>query len=185
MVGPERYMEMRYTIQQTMELAKDKIEKVANDFKAKFGRYYGGLIDKYQADDADTILVGMGSMIGTMKDVVDKLRSKGKKIGIVKVRTFRPFPKEKLYEALKGAKNLIIFEKAISLGKGGILCSEIKSIFDAKSKNAPSNVSNFIIGLGGRDIRESSILGAIEEADKQPVELGFVDLDRELLSGGD
>ena len=185
MVGPERYMEMRYMIQQTMELAKDKIEKVANDFKAKFGRYYGGLIDKYQTEDADTILVGMGSIIGTMKDVVDKLRSKGRKIGIVKVRAFRPFPKEKLYEALKGAKNLIIFEKAISLGKGGILCSEIKSIFDAKSKNAPSNISNFIIGLGGRDIRESSILGAIEEADKQPVELGFVDLDRELLGGGD
>jgi pyruvate ferredoxin oxidoreductase alpha subunit len=185
MVGPERYMEMRYKIQQTLELAKDKIEKVANDFKAKFGRYYGGLIDKYQAEDADTLLIGMGSMIGTMKDAVDKLRSKGRKIGIVKVRTFRPFPKEKLYEALKGVKNLVIFEKAISLGKGGILCAEIKSIFDAKSKNAPANISNFIIGLGGRDVRESSILGAIEQADKQPVELGFVDLDKELLSGGD
>jgi pyruvate ferredoxin oxidoreductase alpha subunit len=185
MVGPERYTEMRYLIQQTMELAKDKIERVANDFKTKFGRYYGGLIDKYQADDADTLLVGMGSMIGTMKDVADRLRSKGRKIGVVKVRAFRPFPKEKLYDALKGAKNVIIFEKAISLGKGGILCPEVKSIFDAKPKNAPSNISNFIIGLGGRDIREDSILGAIEEADKKPVELGFVDLDRELLGGSE
>jgi pyruvate ferredoxin oxidoreductase alpha subunit len=127
----------------------------------------------------------MGSMIGTMKDVVDKLRKQGKEIGIVKVRSFRPFPKEKLYEALKGVKNLIVFEKALSLGKGGILCSEIKSVFDAKSKNSPSNISNFILGLGGRDITQTSILGAVERAEKQLVEFDFIDLDRELLVGGD
>jgi pyruvate ferredoxin oxidoreductase alpha subunit len=185
MVGPERYAETRYLMQQTMENVKEKIEKTANEFKEKFGRHYGGLIDKYQAEDAETLLVGMGSMIGTMKDVVDKLRKQGKKIGIVKVRSFRPFPKEKLHEALKGVKSLIVFEKALSLGKGGILCSEIKSVFDAKSKNSPSNISNFILGLGGRDITQSSILGAVERAEKQPVEFDFIDLDRELLIGGD
>nr|MDO8132751.1 transketolase C-terminal domain-containing protein [Candidatus Njordarchaeum guaymaensis] len=185
MVGPERYMEMRYLIQETMEKVKEKIEKTANEFKEKFGRYYGGLIDKYQAGDAETLLVGMGSIVGTMRDVVDRLRIQGKKVGIVKVRTFRPFPKEKLYEALKGVKNLVVFEKAISLGKGGILTSEIKSLFDAKSKNSPGNMSNFIIGLGGRDVTQNSILGAVERAEKQPVELDFVDLDREILVGGD
>jgi len=185
MVGPERYMEMRYLIQETMEKVKEKIEKTANEFKEKFGRNSGGLIDRYQAGDAETLLVGMGSMVGTMRDVVDKLRKQGKKVGIVKVRTFRPFPKEKLSEALKGVKNVIVFEKAISLGEGGILCSEIKSLFDAKSKNSPGNISNFIIGLGGRDITENSILGAVERAERQPVELDFVDLDRELLVGGD
>ncbi|WXG47603.1 MAG: transketolase C-terminal domain-containing protein [Candidatus Atabeyarchaeum deiterrae] len=185
MVGPERYMETRYLMQETMEKAKGRIEHVANDFEAKFGRHYGGLIDKYQVSDAETLLVGMGSMVGTMKDVVDKMRRQGKKIGVVKVRTFRPFPNEKLHDALKGVKNLIIFEKAISLGKGGILCAEIKSLFDAKSKNSPSNISNFIIGLGGRDITQNSIQGAIERAEKQPAELDFVDLDRELLGEGD
>jgi pyruvate ferredoxin oxidoreductase alpha subunit len=185
MVGPERYAETRYMIQETMEKAKSKIEKVANDFKNAFGRYYGGLIDKYQANDADTLIVGMGSMLGTIKDVVDKMRSQGKKIGIVKVRSFRPFPNEQLYDALKGAKNVIVFEKALSLGKGGILCSEIRSLFDSKSRNAPSNFSNFIVGLGGRDITQNSLLGAIERAEKQPTQLDFVDLDRELLVGGD
>jgi pyruvate ferredoxin oxidoreductase alpha subunit len=185
MVGPERYMETRYLLQETMEKVKEKMEKSAKEFNEKFGRNYGGLIDRYQAGDADTVLVAMGSMVGTMRDVVDKLRKQGKKVGIVKVRTFRPFPKEKLYEALKGVKNVIVFEKAISLGKGGILCSEIKSLFDARSKNSPSNISNFIIGLGGRDITQNSILSAVEQAEKQPVELGFVDLDRELLTGGD
>jgi pyruvate ferredoxin oxidoreductase alpha subunit len=164
---------------------KDKIEKTANEFGEKFGRNYGGLIDTYQAEDAETLLVGMGSMIGTMKDVVDNLRKQGRKVGIVKVRTFRPFPKEKLYEALKGVKNVIVFEKALSIGKGGILCSEIKSIFDAKSKNPPSNISNFVIGLGGRDIPQDSILGAVERAEKQPVEFDFIDIDKELLTGGD
>jgi pyruvate ferredoxin oxidoreductase alpha subunit len=185
MVGPERYAETRYLIQETMEKAKSKIEEVANDFKEAFGRYYGGLIDKYQASDADTLIVGMGSMLGTIKDVVDKLRSQGKKIGIIKVRSFRPFPNEQLYDALKGTKNVIVFEKALSLGKGGILHSEIRSLFDSKSRNAPSNFSNFIVGLGGRDITQNSVLEAIERAEKQPTELDFVDLDRELLVGGD
>jgi pyruvate ferredoxin oxidoreductase alpha subunit len=185
MVGPERYAETRYMIQETMEKAKSKIEKVANDFKGAFGRYYGGLIDKYQAGDADTLVVGMGSMLGTIKDVVDRMRSQGKKIGVVKVRSFRPFPNEQLYDALKGTKNIIVFEKALSLGKGGILCSEIRSLFDSKSRNAPNSFSNFIVGLGGRDITQNSVQGAIERAEKQPTELDFVDLDRELLVGGD
>jgi len=176
---PTWYQETRYRIQQTMEEAKPLIEEVSKDFEKTFGRFSGGLLEKYRMENADTVFVSMGSVVGTIKDAVDELRKGGEKAGVLKVRVFRPFPTEAITEALEGVKNVIVMEKMISLGAGGILASEIKNAF-YKNPQAP-DVSNFIFGLGGRDIPLESILEAYTKAKKQKNRDVFVDLRKEAL----
>jgi len=176
---PTWYQETRYRIQQTMEEAKPLIEEVSKDFEKTFGRFSGGLLEKYRMENADTVFVSMGSVVGTIKDAVDELRKGGEKAGVLKVRVFRPFPTEAITEALEGVKNVIVMEKMISLGAGGILASEIKNAF-YKNPQAP-DVSNFIFGLGGRDIPLESILEAYAKVKKQENRDVFVDLRKEAL----
>jgi pyruvate ferredoxin oxidoreductase alpha subunit len=176
------YAETRYRIQKTMEDAKKVIEDVALEFKKKFGRYSGGLVEKYRLEDADVVVVSIGSVIGTIKDVVDDLRDKGEKVGVLKVRTYRPFPQEAIYEALKNVKNVIVMEKDISLGLGGALYNEIRAAFYGMPKQP--KVSSFILGLGGRDVSQDSIRKAIAQAEKEKVETVFVDLKKEVIGGG-
>ncbi len=175
---PQYYAECRYKIQETMEDAKKAIEKTADDFKKSFGRYSGGLIDTYRADDAEYLFVAMGSLIGTLKEVVDDLRAKGEKVGILKIRSYRPFPKEKVNEVCGQAKQLITFEKAISLGSGPMLQEELRSAFYGQ-KHQPI-VSGFVLGLGGRDIPPSSIKKVFEVAKGKTLSNEFVDLRPEI-----
>jgi pyruvate ferredoxin oxidoreductase alpha subunit len=176
---PQWYMETRYKLQETQEDAKSVIEKVAEEFKNKFGRYCGGLIDTYRMDDADRIFVSMGSLIGTLKEAVDDLRSKGEKVGLLKIRSFRPFPAEKIVEVCQDIKELIVLEKAISLGYGGILQNELRAAFYGH-KHQPT-VSGFIVGLGGRDVPPSSILKIYYAAKGKIVSNEFVDLRPEIV----
>ena len=176
---PTWYQETRYRIQETMEEAKPLIEGVSKDFEKTFGRFSGGLLEKYRMEDAESVFVSMGSVVGTTKDAVDELRKRGEKAGVLKVRVFRPFPTEAIIEALKGVKNVIVMEKMISLGAGGILASEIKQAF-YRNPQAPK-VDNFIFGLGGRDIPLESILEAYERVKKQENRDVFVDLRKEAL----
>lgn len=181
LADPEWYAETRYRIQETMEDAKKVIEDTATEFKEVFGRYSGGLVEKYRLDDAQTAVIAMGSVVGTIKDVVDDLRDKGQNIGVLKIRAYRPFPEEAIYEALKNVKNIVVFEKAISLGKGGILYDEIKTAFYGK-KSQPK-ISGLIVGLGGRDIPKKSIADAIAKGEKEEIKTIFVDLKEELIGG--
>jgi pyruvate ferredoxin oxidoreductase alpha subunit len=176
------YTETRYRIQKTMEDAKKVIEDVASEFKKRFGRYSGGLVENYRLEDAEIAVVSIGSVVGTIKDVIDDLRDEGKKIGVLKIRTYRPFPQEAIYEALKNVKNIMVMEKDISLGLGGALYNEIKAAFYGRPKQP--KVSGFILGLGGRDVPQDSIRKAIEQAEKKEVETFFVDLKKELIGGG-
>jgi pyruvate ferredoxin oxidoreductase alpha subunit len=176
---PTWYQETRYRIQETMEDAKSLIEEVAKDFEKKFGRFTGGLIEEYKMDGAETVFVSMGSVVGTIKDAVDELRRRGERAGVLKVRVFRPFPTEAIIEALKGIKNVIVMEKMISLGAGGILAGEIKQAF-YRNPQAP-RVDNFIFGLGGRDIPLESIEEAFESVRRQENQNVFVDLRQEAL----
>jgi pyruvate ferredoxin oxidoreductase alpha subunit len=183
LADPAYYMETRYRLQKAVEASRQVIEDVANEFKKVFGRYAGGLVDKYRLEGAKTAIVAMGSVVGTIREVVDELREKGEKIGLLKIRAFRPFPKEAIYDALKDVDNIIIMEKALSMGLGGILLNETKSAFYGK-KSVPK-ISGFIVGLGGRDVPNKSIINAVKKAESKDVEDSFVDLREELIGIGE
>ncbi len=161
--GPERYHEVRYVIQRDCVAAKDVVKEVARDFQAAFGRWQGDVIDTYRAEDADTLLVAMGSVIGTLKEWVDARRAKGEKVGVVKVRCFRPFPTEELVAALSPAKEVIVLEKAVSMGSKGILAAEVREALYGVPK-APF-VSGAVVGLGGREVTLQTIDEVKQRAD--------------------
>lgn len=178
LADPQWYMETRYKLQETQEDVKPVIERVADEFKARFGRYYGGLIDTYRMDDAERVFVAMGSLVGTVKDVVDDLRARGEKAGLLKIRSYRPFPREKILEVCNDVEELIVLEKAISFGSGGMLQEEMKAAF-YKQKHQPS-VSGFVLGLGGRDIPPSSLIEIYKAYKGMVVSNKFVDLRPEV-----
>lgn len=176
MAGPDAYMEIRLLLHRQMERASEVIERHARRFEDAFGRRQGGMLDVYRAGDAEVLLVSMGSLLGTMKDVVDELREEGHPVGIVKVRSVRPFPRAELHDALCGARAVGVVEKDISLGLEGILCSEIRSAFCGDAHTP--NISSFVVGLGGRDVRKADIRGialGLVEDDTCRVEIPGVD----------
>ncbi len=143
---------------QEIEAMKDSLSaiiKVGEEFGRKSSRPYG-LFEKYKLDDADCAIVAMGSTAGTAKVVVDNLRAKGLKVGILKPRIFRPFPKNEIAEALKGLKAIAVMDRSDSMnGQEGPLCLEVKAaLFDKRSDKI---VLNYIYGLGGREIKLDDI----------------------------
>lgn len=183
--APDTYEEFRYLQEQSMQKALPKIEAVAKEFEEVFGRFHGGLIDGYMLDDAEIIVMSMGSILGTVKDVVDEYRARGEKIGVLKVRSFRPFPKEQVREAIKDAHAVVVLDKNISIGTNeGALFTETKSCLYNSNVRVP--VTGYTVGHGGRDIRAESIAKVIEETKKVAksgitVESRFLDLKEELL----
>lgn len=144
------YMEFRYKIAKAMEEAKTLVKKVDKEFGDKFGRSYGGTIDFYHCDDADVIIICAGTMASTAREVVDELRSEGKKVGLAKFRVFRPFPVEELQVLAQSAKVLGVIDRSYSFGFGGAFFSEIKGgLYNYKHKPL---IKNYIMGIGGRDI---------------------------------
>lgn len=182
---PSAYTEFRYLQQKGMDVALGKIEKAAEDFKKIFGRYYGGLIEPYMAEDAEILLMAMGSVVGTIKDVIDKARSQGIKVGLIKVRTFRPFPAKVIRSAVSDAAIVVALDKNISIGLNeGALFTEVKSCLYNSDINVP--VMGFMLGHGGRDIPMSTIQMIIDKAAKAiksgiKVESEYADLRGELL----
>ena len=152
---PNYYMEARYDMEVAMEESKKVIRGVHKEFEEVFGREYD-LVEKYMCDDAEIILVAMGSICGTIKTVIDSLRDQGEKIGLLKVIAFRPFPKDEIHEAIKNADRIAVLDKNISLGIGGVLYNEIKAKMDV-------NASGFILGLGGRDVSPEDIKNIVNE----------------------
>ncbi len=179
MVGPDGYMETRYFIEKTMRSSLQVISDVAADFHNQFGRFQGGLIDTYKVEDATLVLVAMGSILGTIKDIVDEQRAKGQKIGVLKIRSYRPFPKEEIYRALNHVREVAVLEKAISLGYGGILVNEIKSVFYGKPKTP--KINGYILGLGGRDITVDTIHRVMKDAVNVSSEEKFIGLNEALI----
>jgi pyruvate ferredoxin oxidoreductase alpha subunit len=182
---PNYYTEFRYLQEQAMQKALKKIEDVANEFYDVYGRYYGGLIDEYRTDDADIIIMAMGSIVGTIKDVIDKLRDRNVKVGLLKVRSFRPFPVEAITNALKDAKVVVVLDKNISLGLNeGALFTETKSSLYNTDIRVP--VVGYMIGHGGRDIKIDTIEKIIDEATDVmktgiKIESQFTDVKEELI----
>lgn len=182
LVDPDSYMETRYALHHDLERAAGAIEEVARQFRAAFGRPSGGLIGTYRTDDAETVLVAMGSVLGTIKESVDVMREQGKKVGAVKIVTFRPFPRETLRQALVSADRVLVMEKALSPGSGGILAAEVRELFHGRIA-APS-VSSFIVGLGGRDVTIDTVRNIVARAELGVIEGEFVELKPELVAEG-
>jgi len=145
---PPEYEKVRKEMQESQENAKKLIKKISIEWKNTFGRYHGDLLEHYKCEDSDYILLSMGAIGAESKVAINNLRKKGIKIGLARVRTFRPFPKE---EILKISKNsdLIIIDRNISIGMEGALFSEVKASLYGKSD---SKVYGFIAGLGGKDV---------------------------------
>ena len=153
---PDNYQDFRQDVHNDNLAAKGKIVEVDNEFKQIFGRGYGGLLEGYRSEDADYIFLAMGTVVGNAKEAVDELRAKGKKVGVVKVRSFRPFPEEEIKRALEGKKHIAVFEKSYSLGSFAPLYSEvINSLYSLKKRPV---VSSFIGGLGGKDVPVNKLI---------------------------
>ena len=178
MVGPEAYTEVRYLAHHRQMQALELIPQVQKEFAEIFGRDSGGLVRPYRLDEAETIIVSMGSVLGTIKDVVDERRERGEKIGVLGITSFRPFPIDAVREALKNAKRFVNIEKAFSVGIGGIVSSHCRSAVRGMG------IDNYevIAGLGGRPITKASLHSMLDEleAGTLPAQT-FLDLDHELV----
>jgi len=160
---PEYYMEFRYLLQKAVQESKAKIVEIDREFKRRYGRGYG-ILEKYQSDDAEVVILTMGSLSCSCKDIVDSLRQRGEKVGLVKLKSFRPFPTEEIIEALGRAKAVAVVEKDISLGYAGGLFIDTAAAFVNTGK-APLMI-NFICGLAGRDVTSAHLKQAIRETQK-------------------
>jgi pyruvate ferredoxin oxidoreductase alpha subunit len=147
MISPEYFMEVRYLAHLQQKNAIKIIEETGNVFSAKFGRNSGGLIHEYRTECAETIIITMGSIAGTIKDVVDELNANGHKFGVVSIASYRPFPTEAIRKATQNAKDIIVVEKAFSVGIGGVLSQEIELALSKEKK-----ITSVVAGLGGRAI---------------------------------
>ena len=153
LTSPDEFSEMRYQQMIAFKNAHEIIPQVQEEFSATFGRRYR-MIETYGCDDADVVLVTIGSMAGTAKHVANKLRARGDKVGIVKITCFRPFPVEILRRILKDRKAIGVIDRSAGLGaEGGPVWLEVKSAVPDNEVN----IFNYIAGLGGRDIPETTI----------------------------
>jgi len=180
LVDPEYYLEARYALNETHKEVLALIPKLTAEFAKVFGRTYNGLIEGYQIKDAERVIVAMGSVCGTIREVVDELRAKGKKVGLLKVTSLRPFPASSIYEALKHVPKVAVIDRALSLGSCAPLASEIRATFFGKLKK-PKTISSFVVGLGGRDITRDSIEEIFRLTSTKEKQGEFIDLKPELL----
>jgi len=159
--SPDYYMEFRYAIDQAMNRARTVIPEAGKVFSEMFGRDYSGLVEEYRLDDADCAIVAMGSICGTVKDAIDDMRNEGKKVGLLKLRAFRPFPVNEVQKALKGVSTVAVLDKNISLGSKGAVALEVRDAL----YGTQIPVHDFIIALGGRDVRKKDIAAVVAHAE--------------------
>jgi pyruvate ferredoxin oxidoreductase alpha subunit len=159
---PDYYQEFRYEIDNAAKRAKEVIRKAGKEFGTMFGRDYSAMVEGYQLEDAETAIVAMGSICGTIKDSIDEMRAEGKKVGLLKIRVFRPFPSEDIAKALSKVKRVAVLDKNISLGAKGAVALEVKDALYGSS----IPVKDYIIGLGGRDVRKKDIAAIVAMVEK-------------------
>lgn len=166
---PDVYMEQRVKIQEAMEEAKGVAKAADEEFGRTFGRRYG-LLEEYRAEDADMLLVTSGTVTGTARVVVDEYRKKGEKIGLMKMKMFRPFPSEEVRRGLQQVKKVAVVDRNISFGATGIFAQEIRSALHQHGEG--TSVFGFIAGLGGRDVTPEVLREIVEYAKGKEVPEG-------------
>lgn len=177
LVGPDAFMEVRYLDHKKQLRAFDVIESVSKAFKKDFGREAGGLIRAHGIDNVDTVIVAMGSVIGTLKDMIEEKREQGHKIGLLSICSFRPFPSKEVREALKNAKHVIVLEKSLASGQGGVLAAHIRACLKESVC-----LTTLVAGLGGRPIPKRSLAEFMDRIERKGKgELHFLDLKTDVV----
>ncbi|MDE2383458.1 MAG: pyruvate ferredoxin oxidoreductase [Alphaproteobacteria bacterium] len=181
MVGPDAFTEVRYLQYYKQQTSFRLIEELSREFKREFGRESGGLLRNYEMADVETVVVAMGSVNGTIKDVIDEMRSEGLSIGLVSLVTFRPFPTRALQQALTQAKDVIVIDKSLDTGMGGPLASNI-ALALRDLAHAPK-MHSVIVGLGGRPVTKAALHRVFRQAMIQPWEGShFLDLNDRVIA---
>jgi pyruvate ferredoxin oxidoreductase alpha subunit len=178
MVGPDAFAEVRYLVHEKQLQALRLIPEIAGVFENVFGRPSGGLIHPYRTEGAETVVVALGSINGTIKEVVDSMREDGMAVGSVSICAFRPFPLQELEEALTGARRVIVLEKSLAPGLGGVVASNVRMAL----RGTPLPVYTVIAGLGGRTITMASLREVFDVAAKRGLpDVQFLDLDHAVV----
>jgi pyruvate ferredoxin oxidoreductase alpha subunit len=179
MVGPEAFMEVRYLAHAKQMQALERIPQLAEEFNQVFGRTTGGLTHTYCGEDAETMVVAMGSVLGTIKDTIDEMRADGHKIGVLGITSFRPFPLAQVRAALHNAKRVVVLEKSLAVGIGGILSTDVRMALSGIQLHGYTVVA----GLGGRAITRKSLHKLFREAEQDDLQpLTFLDLDWDVVN---
>ena len=180
MVGPEAFTEVRLLQQRKMAKALDVIEEVTKEYRELTGSKSGGLLDCYNCENADLKLIILGSTVGTAKDEIDRLKAEGINVGIISLKSFRPFPYAAIKEAIGDTKQVICVERAFSFGARGIICPEVKRAVEGTS----CDVKTVVAGLGGRPIFGTTINGIVKYAlaGKFTEEFTFFDVNADVLN---
>ncbi|MDR3410403.1 MAG: transketolase C-terminal domain-containing protein [Formivibrio sp.] len=174
MVGPEAFTEVRYLAHAKQMQALELIPKISAEFKEIFGREAGGLIRPYKLDDAETVVIALGSVLGTIKDTIDEMREDGIKIGVLGITSFRPFPISAIRRALSHARRIVVLEKSLAIGIGGIVATDVRLAMDGLD----TKIYTVVAGLGGRNILRSSLHRVFRQALHDQLEpLHFLDLE--------
>ncbi|MCR5084997.1 MAG: pyruvate ferredoxin oxidoreductase [Succinivibrionaceae bacterium] len=180
MVDPDAFTEVRFLQQRKMVKALDVIEKVTKEYREITGSKSGGLLDCYNCDGADLKLIILGSTVGTAKDAIDELQAQGNKVGIISLKSFRPFPYEALRAAIGDTKNVVVVERAFSFGARGIIAPEV----ERACKGMGTHISTALCGLGGRAIYGTTIkdVVAYAQAGKFQEEFTWFDINSAVLN---
>jgi pyruvate/2-oxoacid:ferredoxin oxidoreductase alpha subunit len=160
---PAVYMEMRLRQQEAMDTVPATLVKVEAEFEARFGRRYGA-IESYRTEGAELVLVTSGTITSTTRHVINELREDGEKVGLVKVKMFRPFPGAELRAALAGVPDVAVLDRNISPGHSGIFAEELRAALYALPAAKRPRVHGYIVGLGGRDVTPVTIRDCIQRA---------------------
>jgi pyruvate ferredoxin oxidoreductase alpha subunit len=178
MVGPEAFMEVRYLAHVKQMRALELIPGWAEEFRRAFGRDSGGLLHSYRIEDAELVVVALGSVLGTIKDTVDAMRERGARVGVLGITCFRPWPQEAVRAALAQAKQVLVLEKSLAVGLGGIVSNNVRTSYTGSAQA----VRTVIAGLGGRPIARASLERVFTQALDGTLEpVTFLDLDRGLV----
>ncbi|MFC5177191.1 transketolase C-terminal domain-containing protein [Nocardioides taihuensis] len=180
MVGPEAFAEVKYLMHAKQVAALDEVPQIAADFREAFGRDSGGLVRPYRVEGAETVVVALGSVLGTLQEVVDTLRDAGVSIGVLGISCFRPWPSHEVRTALAEAERVVVVERAFAVGAGGIVGQNVR---DA-TRGLAADVYDVVAGLGGRPVTRDSLNRLLDDVlggRLDPQRLHFLDLDHDLV----
>jgi len=179
MVGPDAFAEVRYLAHHKQLEALEAIPRISQEFQNVFQRSSGGVLKLYHTDEAETLVLALGSVNGTIKDAVDDLRQEGWPVGSIQLCSYRPFPSKALRHVVHNAKRVIVIEKDLAVGKGGIVSSDVKIAL----QGLPTLVETVIAGLGGRAISKASVIDTVKAACLEGLEEPhFLDLNWEAIN---
>lgn len=178
MVGPDAFTEVRYLAHLRQLDALEVIPRVAARFSARFGRDSGGLLRPYRTDGAETVVVALGSAFGTLQDVVDSERDEDVSVGLLGVTSFRPFPYAALADVVGGARRVVVIERALAVGAGGIVSGDVRLALSGTT----TDVRTVVAGLGGRPVTTASLRELLDRAARDALpDLTFLDLDTTVV----